>query len=58
MTVATPFDHFISVMVTWMSSMWFVWIVVGLCILALIVTVAVGRAVAKSRAHLPQYRRH
>jgi heme exporter protein D len=47
-----------SVLVAWMSSMWFVWIAVGLCILALIVAAVVGRAVAKSRAHIPQYRRH
>jgi hypothetical protein len=55
--LATPLDHYVSVVTLWVQSMWLVWVAVGACVVVLVVLIAISKARARAHARVPHYRR-
>lgn len=55
--ITTPFDTFITELVAWMNSAWFVWVALALTVAAVVAGVIITRVRARARDRVPQYRR-
>ncbi|MEV8254963.1 hypothetical protein AB0O95_13470 [Rhodoglobus sp. NPDC076762] len=55
--ITTPFDAFMSDMLLWLETAWYLWVALGIVVVVVVVSVAVAKMRSRGYERVPHYYR-